>query len=390
MTTQRVQVLFGGQVQGGVTSWQIKRDLSEIAGTFRVEILDQARWDAVNGVTDSNSPVQPGMSAVIKLDGTTVLIGWVDEVEPSGDAQTSSIVITGRDKTGDLVDCAAAANGPTEFKNLTLDQLVTKICAPFGITVTTQAPVGTAFSRFALQPHDKAFPVIDSACKQRAVLPVSDGVGGLLLTTAGTGTAPAPLTRGVNIWKYQGKNSLKERFSDYYCKGQTDISQFAGTTASLDHLTAPGATADATAPTSQVIMTGHAQDPAVTRYRPTVRMTRTQSGMSSVQDQAEWAARVAIGEAESVTYTVKDWRAGSANALWLPNQLVQVLDPMLDIDDQLLIAGVSWFGDSSSSRTELRLVGKTAFDQTNLAAKHKQKKGTSTALTSSLDALTVK
>ena len=84
-------------------------------------------------------------------------------------------------------------------------------------------------------------------------------------------------------------------------------------------------------------MTGHARDPEITRYRPHVRLTRSQSGMSSTQEQAEWAVRVARGMAQSLTVTVLDWRAGADRVLWKPNQLAAVYDPYSGTDKDMLI-----------------------------------------------------
>ena len=47
-----------------------------------------------------------------------------------------------------------------------------------------------------------------------------------------------------------------------------------------------------------IVMTGHARDPEITRWRPFVKLTKTQSGMSTLQEQAEWQVRVLRGEGD--------------------------------------------------------------------------------------------
>jgi prophage tail gpP-like protein len=132
-------------------------------------------------------------------------------------------------------------------------------------------------------------------------------------------------------------------------------------------------------------MTGHAIDPQITRYRPTVRLTRSQSGMSTTQEQAEWALRVARGQGDQLTYTVLQWRVGPSRALWRINQVVTVTDPYIDIDKPMLIAGVKFSLDEQSQKTELRIVGVTAYDRINEAQKRKQRH-TARSTTKKLDA----
>jgi prophage tail gpP-like protein len=120
-------------------------------------------------------------------------------------------------------------------------------------------------------------------------------------------------------------------------------------------------------------MTGHARDPEITRWRPDVRLTRTQSGMSTTQEQAEWAVRVARGLGTKLTYTVLGWRAGPDKKLWRPNQVVQVVDPWSGIDKKMLISAVRYRYGAEGEITLLTLVGVTAFDRINEAEKRRHR-----------------
>jgi len=77
----------------------------------------------------------------------------------------------------------------------------------------------------------------------RAVLPVSDGQGGLLLTAAGKGgRAYSALVEGENIKHINRVKSQKDRFSQYVVKGQQ--SGLAATLGGdVEVLTADGETA---------------------------------------------------------------------------------------------------------------------------------------------------
>ncbi len=367
------------------TSVEVTRDLREISGSFHLQYVDDYAIASAAPVFTGEQPflasIKAGMAFTLSIDGEVEMTGHIDEVEREWSATSYSARVTGRDKTADLVDCSAAPTGPAEYSNLDLLQLATLICKPFGITPRADIDIGAPFPRITLNPHETAFSLLEKQARQRATLLVSDGVGGLLLTRGGTSQAPAPLVRPGNIQGGKATYSLRRRYSDTYVKGQSDArARRHGIAAPLTTSSAPGNTAvtpPASATTTErstIIMTGHAQDPEVTRYRPTVRMTRTQSGSASAQQQAEWMVRVARGESRNQTYTVLDWRAGPSNARWMPNQQVQVTDPYADIDTTMLIAGVTKGLTEQGAVTHLRVTGVSAYDLIDEPARRRQTK----------------
>lgn len=378
----RVTLQVAGRKLVRWTSMRTARDLKEIAGSFQLEYLDSARNRAAGGLLTGADPGLPaiaaGMPVTLLIDEEPVLVGYIDDLDLEWDGLTlRRAQIVGRDKTGDLVDCAAAPEGPAEFRNLTLLQIAQKICAPFGIRVRADVDIGAAFDRLAINPHETALATLEKAARQRTVLLVSDGTGGLLLTRGGTSRAPSPLRVGELVQHVRYHDSWRGRFSDTYVKGQTDGHRKRGAAAAtLSHTVvpfAPGPPPDLpkTSEASTVLMTGHARDPEITRYRPHVRTTRTQSGMSTTQEQAEWAVRVARGMGQNLIFQVLDWRAGPDKALWRPNQLSAVYEPYSGTDKDMLIAGVSYLLGPDGLKTELRLVGPTAFDRINEAERRR-------------------
>lgn len=369
--TQRVTLKLGDDAFEEIITAEITRDLEEISGGFRIECLDMARlakarpawWrpDVLRG------PVQPGERAVLAIDGEVVLVGWIDRVEVNYGPDKVSMMLFGRDVTGDLVDCAAAPEGPAEYLNLSLTDLCARICAPFGITVTADVDVGAPLPKFGIEPAETAMSAIEKACRQRAVLAVSDGVGGLRLTRGGRGKGPAPISFAENIVTMDGIFDHERRFRDYICKGQSPSKGGQALDRTATPLTA-AAPERRPAPTSpagarpRVVMTGRAQDPAVTRYRPTVLMAKTQSGGASVQEQADWRMRTARAQAESLRVVVSDFRAGPEDRLWRINERVLVDDPLSGVSAELLVARLTWRLTKRGSETELRLCGCDAFD----------------------------
>ena len=128
--------------------------------------------------------IRPGDACRVQLDGDAVIQGWVDVVTVDYDARGHTLSVRGRDTTGDLVDCSAATE-PGEWKDARLEEIAAALCAPFdiGVTVADDVDTGEPFARFRIEEGESVFEAIDRACRFRAVLPRSDGEGGLILTT---------------------------------------------------------------------------------------------------------------------------------------------------------------------------------------------------------------
>lgn len=363
--------------------WQtarITRDLREITGTFRLDYFDAGRAAAAMPAAPRSSPVPAPIlrrqSCTVALDGQVVLDGWIDGMEGEWTATSIKAIITGHDKTVDLSECSACAKGPAEWRGATLLQIAQQVCSPFGISVRADTNIGAPFVRLAVNPHETALSLLEKAARQRGVLVVSDGVGGLLLTTGGRQRAPADIRAGSNAQRLRYKFDDRHRFSDIYVKGQSE--KAAGLRADISgppmgHDYVPGPQPSMVGAqqieAAGILMTGHAVDPEVKRWRPSVRMTRTQSGSATQQQQAEWAVRVARGESTNLTYTVLDWRANGQ--LWLPNTVVRVWDPYAGVDDDMLIRTVDYLigpdGEKPTTpQTEIQVVGLTAFDRIDL------------------------
>ncbi len=380
MSTTGIVLEVGGQQLGAWTQVEIGRDLRDVAGGFHFTYFDKARIDAALGPQPGPlaiGPLTEGMPCRVLYLGQVMLVGWLDDVDIQWSPDRIEAHISGRDSVGDLVDCAAVPNGPAEFRNLTVLQIASKLAAPFGIKVTADVDVGAPFPVFGVNLDETVLMAIERATRQRALLAVSDGVGGLLLTRGGSTRAPAALTdedfmapeQHGNILSRHYHGSWRERFSDYFVKGQTQSAPWRGLTdctisPGTDPSTAPVAAPSAETTTAEgqaIMMTGHAIDPAVTRWRPTVNGVRTQSGASSVQAQAEWALRVARGMSQQAQYTVKGWSANGE--LWKPNALVSVQDAYVGINKDMLIASVQYRADNHGMTTTLGLAGRTAFDR---------------------------
>lgn len=384
MSATGLTLTVGGRVFSRWSGVRIIRDLARICGSFELELFDGAREAAIGTPFEpmvETAIIKPGLPCQIAIDGETVLVGWIDDADPSWADGRRGLRVAGRDKVGDLVDCSPFPDGPAELRNIGLLELAKRVCAPFGISVRAETDLGAPFALVALYPHETALSLLEKLARQRAVLVVSDGVGGLVFTRAGIASAPAALRIGELIQRAALRWSWRRRYSRIVVKGQADHTALNPGVA-MEHGSAPQTSGGSDNPVpslasgqaTAIVTAGSATDPEISRYRPSVRMTRTQSGMSTLQEQAEWGVRVARGEGLRYEATVLGWRAGEANALWRPNTLVPVWDPYAPLDEQMIIARVVYQADEQAIVTHLTMEGRTAFDRINQAARRRPRR----------------
>lgn len=335
---------FAGWQRGAVTL-----GMEQIAGAFDLTVSDRfpGRLDAWR--------IAEGDECRLLWGRTPVITGYVDDVNVDYDRESHVIQVAGRDRTGDLVDCAALHKGGA-WRKAKLTRIASDLCEPFGIKVVVETEVGRAFERFSIWHGETVFDCLERAARMRGVLLISDGQGNLVLTRAGKERVTTPLVKGVNIERGSGRFSMRDRYSDYIVKGQVP-----GNALNLDH------------PEQHLEVKATEKDAGVKRYRPHLLIAEPGDG-GTYKDRALWERNVRAGRASRVTYTVTGWE--HAAGLWLPNRLVPVRDDFAGLDGDSIIVQVRLLLDEDGgTRSELDLCRKEAFDLINLPDPKKKKRG---------------
>lgn len=322
-----LRLRVGGREYGGWKAARVTRGIEAIAGAFELSIFD--RW----GGQDVPWPIAEEEECQLLIDDEVVITGYVDRRGLAYSAADHSMSVGGRDRTGALVDCSAVLS-KWEYLNVPLLTLVTALAKPFGIAVTMQKGLvqPRPVQKLTIDPGDSAFDAIDRACRMAAVLPVSDGQGGLLLTRAGTARATTALVEGENILNASIDFEGSGRYRRYLVTGQHQGSdEYAGV--------GPAA------------VMGSALDNGVKRSNR-VLMVRAESGLDAgyATRRAQWEAKVRAGRAEAVSISVQGWQQGNGK-LWPANALVPVRSPYLGIDGEMLITQVTHVIDGSGGTT---------------------------------------
>lgn len=333
-----IEITMGGRIYGGWKEARVQFGIEQIAGSFELGVTD--RWPDQS----EPRPIKRGEKCQVLIDGEVVITGYVDQTNPEYDDQTHGITISGRDVTGDLVDCSAIHKSG-QWSGATLDKIVRDICTPFGIKVIAQAPIGNKFTTFSIQEGETAHECIERACRMRALMPVSDGKGNLVITRANDGEPVAQLIEGQNILYARGEFDMRERFSRYIIKGQDR---------SNDN--------DFDAPELHAQPTAAVTDDFVQRYRPLIVLAEDRGEHATFSQRAEWERNVRRGRSSRATVRVAGWR-NAAGQLWKANTLVHLNSPLIGADANLLIVGGTFtLNDQMGEITELSLAGREAFD----------------------------
>jgi prophage tail gpP-like protein len=325
-----------GKAYAGWTSARVTRGIESIAGGFELTVSE--RWES-----GANPwPIYDGDACSVVINGTTVITGYVDRRRLSYSATEHSLSVSGRDKTGDIVDSSASA--PWEYLKTATLTVVQRVAQQFGVTASYSGAFtpGPSPARITVDPGDAAFDVIDRVCRLAGLLPVSDGAGKIVLMRPGSLRAVTALVEGENILAASADFDSSGRFRTYRVLGQ-----HAGRD---DHAGESVATVKGEATDENVTRTGR-----VLVIRPEGNVTTR-----SAKDRAEWEATVRAARGDTVSVTVQGWTQGDG-ALWPVNALVTVQSPRLGVNGEMLITQVVYSVDEGGTTTQLTLRDPEAF-----------------------------
>lgn len=290
-----------GRLFTGWTSVSVTRSIESVAGYFELGVNVPPGTDL--------SGLAPGKKFTLEIEGQIVCTGYIDSRRRQMTADSMKITVAGRDKTADLIDCAAVYSGG-QWKNRTLEQIARDLCAPYGVTVRwelSDKESSAVFPGFTLDHSETVYEALVRASRARGVLMTSNAAGELVFSRAAS-TATDELVLGENLLTLDFEEDFRDRFSEYTVKG---------------YARANGAEGDDIDAKSIVSRKGTATDSDVTRYRPMIiiadsKITAKDAQARALREQRRRLAKSITFEAEIDGWTRKDGQ------LWMPNLLVTI------------------------------------------------------------------
>jgi prophage tail gpP-like protein len=339
MTSDTVTLKVGGQIRSGWTDVSIESSLTEVSASFTLSVTDLDPGQQAGILVPVGSP------CTLAIGDTTLITGYVNDVDISYDSQSHGLTFRGRDKTGDLVDCSALVTGVGAWNGISVMDIATQLLAPFGITISsTVADTTKVLAGHAVQMGETVWECLDRAIRQYGVMAMVDGSGNVVLTRPGEGGALAEARLGSNILAASANYSERETFRDYYVLGQ-----FPGAS---DSYSDPRVTTGASAT---------ARDPNVSRYRPLiVQVECNTADMTFLPTRAAWEAAFRSGKGRRFTITVAGWRDANGT-LYAPNTMIRLEDDFLGCHETLLVVSVRLSLSDGGQLAEMTLCRKEAF-----------------------------
>ncbi|WEX22751.1 hypothetical protein OH692_00320 [Escherichia coli] len=130
-----------GRLFTGWTSVSVTRSIESVAGYFELGVNVPPGTDL--------SGLAPGKKFTLEIEGQIVCTGYIDSRRRQMTADSMKITIAGRDKTADLIDCAAVYSGG-QWKNRSLEQIARDLCPLMALPFAGSCQTRKAQRRFRL------------------------------------------------------------------------------------------------------------------------------------------------------------------------------------------------------------------------------------------------
>lgn len=323
MGVEIITVEVGGRRYTSWKSAEIRTSKKEAARSFQLVVAAEAGAEITAWTFGAGAAVR------IYANGDLLLTGYVDRYQPSIEGTKAEITITGRSKTGDLVDASHQHKG--KFKGKKPSEIGSELAKPFGIEVTSdgdEEPVD-----HHVTPGKSVFREIEPLARQQGLTLTGDADGNLRLTNAKKARKhAAAIVEGVNLLKGSADHNWSNRHSSYTVKGQRGMGH-----------------GELSLEIEQTV-----RDAGVGRYRPVVVIQNTDTTKDRAKTTAKNRRDKSAGEALKATITMQGFR-DDAGVLWTAGHLVWVESPFLNITQDMLIESVSYTQDEGGSLAVLTI-----------------------------------
>lgn len=283
--------------------------------------------------TSETMAIGPGLPIQAFVDGSLLFTGYIDARERKVSSNAFSVAFSGREKTGDLVDCCAEYKTGVWKTATSVQKIVQALCSPYGISC--EDPAGYSLKRFSLDDGETVFSAIDRISRFNKTLPRTTPEGNVTFVPTSFPFANDLLMLGDNVFNHEDTVDYTNRFSKYTAKGQTD----SGT--SIDYF---GNSQEEQKWSATI--SGTAEDKWMStfmgRFRNTVLHPEFISSNAKAKDIAEWEAKTRAARSTSITLSVKGWYQADGITLWAPGMRVKYIAEMLGIVDTFDIASVAY------------------------------------------------
>lgn len=329
MTPPTLTVQLGGKNLQRVQSFSLRLAVTELADQVQVEVADNI------ALVDQRI----GDSMAVAIAGRIVLVGEVLNYHDHGDANSSTLSITGFSSAQRLTKSSIKIGDGESvtsrvFRNLSARQIIERVVKPFDLVVD----VGETGNEIADVPIDKvkvkknegAWDFVQRVAKRQGCILVSGAASvtpdrkakaSIRITRNAARSSPIAIVRPhprIQSWDYELDGRAIQ--SEIIVARKSKKRKSGG---GLTHLGAPAF--DSSARYSPLIIDAEAG-------------ARTEGELLR---QAEYEVRKRRAEAIRVTIEIDGWSPNNSQALWWPNTLYPLEDRVRGFADTMLLTSVT-------------------------------------------------
>lgn len=288
------------------------------------------------GASATNAIFSVGTEITISASGDLLLTGHVETREPSFAGRRAEISVSGRSKSGDLID-GSAEHETGQFENKDPLEIAREISKDYGAKWESDQQL-EKIEQYQLTQGESCFRCIEKLTRQQGMTIAGTPEGNAKITKAGS-ERNGPIMEGVNILSGTAHHNGKNRYSKIIVRGQRPFGHGDENTEIEVQL----------------------EDGRVKRHRAIVIVQDEDTTKDRAQKRAKNRKNRAAGDALKATITTQGFR-DDGGKLWTPGALTFVESPFLDISQDMLIEKVVYRQSSDGSLATLSLVDPQAYD----------------------------
>lgn len=329
MGEEIVRVVVGGMAYTSWKSVSIRAAVKEAARSFSLTVA------AESGAAATAWQFKAGTSIAIYANADLLLTGYVDRYQPKIGPMNAEVTISGRSKAADVID-SSADHKTGRFEKKTILE-VAKELDQFGVGFTSTETM-EKIPAYQITPGETVFRAIERLSRSEGFALMGKPDGGIEITKAGTKRHGGGLFEGVNIIEGEADHNWSNRHSKYTVRGQRPT----GTGA--DNLEVEATIRDA----------------GVDRHRPVIIIAEDDTDKPRAKKRAKNRRDRAAGNGLRAGVTVQGFR-DEGGEIWTPNRLIFVQSPFLNVQQDMLLEGVTFSQDARGSTSRLDLVDPRAY-----------------------------
>lgn len=330
MVENEIVVEIDGSQHKNWKSYDIDSDFLIPADSFNFELGKSSNLEVL--------PNYSGKTAVVKINGETVLTGIVDTTHHRLSKNGRGYSLNGRDRASLLLDCSAPI---TNVKGLSLLEAIKKIVAPLGITqVELKAEHNPTLDKVDIDVGESAWEAI-MRCANSAGLHCWFEPSGVLIVGGADYSSPPVATLCLSASE-PSKNNISEANLSF------DVSQ------SYSEVTFLGQKHGGDTDSGKHDLKWIYRNPELGVHKPKTVVLSDVDNLEALQKQAKKQIADWQLESFSLTVTVPDHKMQSGQ-LWQPGQRVHILIEEYEIDAIFFLMGRRFtLSRSGGTQTELR------------------------------------